>query len=341
MRRLSLLCIAKTTNMATIDIIIPCYNYGCFLRQAVESVLAQPLDGLRVLIIDDHSSDETPDVAAQLAREDARVASVRHDVNRGHIATYNEGIAWASGRYMLILSADDYLLPGALARAVSLMEAHEDVGFVFGRCIELYPATPLPAASHGEVPYRILSGLEFIETSGALDIVPTATAVVRTELQRRIGGYRPDLPHAGDMEMWLRFALQAKVGVIDGYQAVYRRHERNMSLAFNGGLADLRQRKKVFDSVSAAGGGMQPEFGALHGKLIRRLARDAVAFASETFNRGDLTECEQILEFAHDLWPQVKNTAHWRRVALKRRMGPKIWSIIHPLARELRRHGAG
>ena len=86
---------------------------------------------------------------------------------------------------------------------------------------------------------------------------------------------------------------------------------------------------------------MRPELEALHGKLIRDLAREAVAFASEAFNRGAVVECEQILDFAHDLWPQVRNTAHWRRVALKRRLGPKIWSIVHPLALELRRHGAG
>ena len=77
--------------MSRVDVIVPCYNYGRFLRECVESVLGQPVD-VRVLIIDDASTDDTPEVAAALAAEDARVEFRRHAVNRGHIATYNEGL---------------------------------------------------------------------------------------------------------------------------------------------------------------------------------------------------------------------------------------------------------
>src|SRR5580692_6786433 len=111
-------------TLSRIDVIVPCYNYGRFLDQCVNSVLGQVGVDVRVLVIDDASPDNTAEIAAALAREDPRVNVVRHNKNKGHIKTYNEGIEWASADYMLLLSADDYLLPGALARATKLMNAH-------------------------------------------------------------------------------------------------------------------------------------------------------------------------------------------------------------------------
>src|SRR6185437_3108423 len=99
-------------------VVIPCYNYGRYLRECVHSVLSQAGADVRVLILDDCSRDATPEIGAALAAEDSRVEYRRHAVNRGHIATYNEGlIGWAAAEYCMLLSADDLLTPSALSRA--------------------------------------------------------------------------------------------------------------------------------------------------------------------------------------------------------------------------------
>ena len=119
--------------MSAIDIVIPCYNYARFLRPCVESVLTQTGVHLRILIIDDASSDNTPEVGGELAGRDARIALRRNTKNKGLIATANEGIMdWATAKYSLLLSADDALTPGALERAVKVMDQHSDVGMVYG-----------------------------------------------------------------------------------------------------------------------------------------------------------------------------------------------------------------
>ena len=79
----------------------------------------------------------------------------------------------------------------------------------------------------------------------AANIVPTPTAVVRTSAQKRIGGYRKDLPHSGDLFMWLRLAGEGSVGIIDVPQGFYRTHGQNMSTGY-GGLRDFRQRDRRF-----------------------------------------------------------------------------------------------
>src|SRR5436190_991816 len=103
--------------MASVDVFVPCYNYARFLRECVGSVLAQEGVDVRVLILDDSSTDDSEQVGRALAAEDPRIEYRRHEKNRGHIATYNEGVEWIAGDYAMLLSADDMLAPGALARA--------------------------------------------------------------------------------------------------------------------------------------------------------------------------------------------------------------------------------
>jgi glycosyltransferase involved in cell wall biosynthesis len=340
--------------MSSVDVFVPCYSYGHFLRQCVESVLNQSIRNVRVLIIDDASPDNTGDVAADLVKEDRRVTFVRHSVNKGHIATYNEGIEWASADYMLLLSADDYLLPGALSRAAELMDAHPEVSLTFGNVIELrHGGTETPVRSVLDEGIksgrRILKGLEFIELNGAKCIVETCTAVVRTTLQKRLGGYRSELPHAGDMEMWMRFAAYASVGFVSAYQGVYRRHSANMSTACysytadgrfiytaNGRLADLQQKKAVFDCFFETCSGALPDPNRLRHKLFGSLGAMAVGRASAAFNEGDMEASKQLAEFALSACPDIKRSLGWMKLNCKWRMGPGAWRALRPAVDRIR-----
>src|SRR5438874_544607 len=131
--------------MSRVDVIVPCYNYGRYLPGCVRSVLGQEGVNVRVLIIDDASPDGSGEAAEELARRDGRVEVRRHAVNQGHIATYNEGLDWAGGDYLLLLSADDLLAPGALGRAARALDAHPEVGLTYGRQVAFTSEAP-PAA---------------------------------------------------------------------------------------------------------------------------------------------------------------------------------------------------
>lgn len=115
-----------------VSVVVPCYNYGRFLPQCIGSLLAQSDVAVEVLIIDDASRDNSAELAKDLAARDPRVSVIVHDRNHGHIATYNEGLAHARGEYSVLLSADDMLPAGSLARAVALMESEASVGLVYG-----------------------------------------------------------------------------------------------------------------------------------------------------------------------------------------------------------------
>lgn len=330
--------------MSSVDVIVPCYRYGHFLRECVESVLSQSSVSVRVLIIDDASPDNTAEVAAELIKEDPRVTFIRHGENKGHIATYNEGIEWASADYMLLLSADDYLLPGALSRAADLMDALPKVGFTFGNYIELdddaieTPVKRFRDAASG-MDKLILQGTEFIELSGADNLVGTSTALVRTQMQRKLGGYRTELPHTGDMEMWLRFAAHASIGFVNAFQGVYRRHRANMSSPYYtnaGRLTELHQRKAALDCFLETCGDILPVSEALRGRLFRSLAAMTVRYASFAFNDGEIQASKDLAVFALGLYPKIRRSPQWINLRLKRSVGSTAWRALKPAVAAIR-----
>ena len=333
--------------MRSIDVIVPCYRYAHYLRECVSSVLAERDLAVRVIIIDDCSPDNTPEVAEQLAREDARVTYRRHTANLRHIATYNEGIAWLEADYMLLLSADDYMFPGALRQAVDFMEAHPTVGFIYGRAV-LTPNSGLKEAPAGETSvsnvWKLKSGLDFmneVAAGGAINPVHTPTAVVRTRLLKQVGGYRPELPHSGDMEMWLRLAAHADVAEFDGYLAVWRRHESNMQFEYyrkDYGVADLTQRRAAIDWVFKEYGTQIENSAALRSRLLAPLANEALMHASGAFNDAQVEVLSQLIEFALAANPEVKRTGRWKLLALKQCVGMRLWRAFYtPTARLLGR----
>jgi glycosyltransferase involved in cell wall biosynthesis len=323
--------------VSRVDVVVPCYKYGHYLRGCVESVLAQPGVDVRVLILDDASPDQTPEVAAELTARDRRVEYRRHATNQGHIATYNEGLlGWADGDYSLLLSADDLLAPGALARATRLMDEHPSVGMTYGLSVVLegdgVPQDgPTPAEGYE---CQVLESSRFLEyaCTTRCNPVPTPTAVVRTKVQKKVGGYRKELPHTGDLEMWLRFAVHGAVGVVGVNQAYYRRHRENMTYQYHRPvLADLKEYRDAFESLFREYGGAVPAAHRLREAATRGIAEDAFWRASRAFDGGDWSAGRECLAFARSTWPAIRSTGAWSRFRLKRLLGPKLWSALSPV----------
>lgn len=291
--------------MAKVDIIIPCYNYGRYLDSCVRSVLDQSLKDIRVLIIDDASSDDSATVAQRLARCDARVSVISHPKNLGHIATYNEGIAWASSDYFLLLSADDMLAPGALERATAIMDREQDIVLVHGRSIDWNDSQPLPELERQESYDWVRQDLVGEMCRLGINLVSTPTAIGRTSIQKRIGLYDTSLPHTADMEMWLRYGTCGAVARIDAVQAIYRLHSANMSSGYyDVDWIDLPHRKQTFDSFFKkfpnlpGGDGLRKQANSIQ-------ARAALLRGFSKVYRGRIAEGLKIIRFSTTLNPML------------------------------------
>ena len=114
----------------TVSFVVPCYKLGHFLAECVGSVLSQTYADWELLIMDDCSPDHTAEVAKSF--QDPRVQHVRNERNLGLVNNFNKGIGLSRGKYVWIISADDYLRrPYTLERYVEFMENHPTVGYTY------------------------------------------------------------------------------------------------------------------------------------------------------------------------------------------------------------------
>jgi glycosyltransferase involved in cell wall biosynthesis len=321
----------------SVSVVVPSYNYAHYLESCVQSIVSQPGVEVDVLIIDDCSQDDTPAVATRLAENDTRITFRRHEKNLGHIATYNEGLQWASGDYSVVLSADDLLTAGALSRAAAVMDDQPDVGLVYGRSLYFVSNDERPIARSGVPRVDRWDGSDWIaqRCKTATSCISSPEVVVRTSLQTEIGGYRDDLPHSADVEMWLRFAANGDVaylGRVD--QALYRKHPNSMMrTTFADPLIDLQQRKAAFDAVFDSYPGRIRNAEASRALAHRALAREALWRACRAFDRGQLEQVrvDDLEAFAFETYPAAAKLRQSVGLRWRRRLGMRRCQQLQPV----------
>lgn len=220
--------------MASIDILVPSYNYARYLDECLDSIRSLRTYEMRVLVIDNASTDDSVAIARRHAGEDSRIEVRARTRNLGSTSSFNEGIDWAQSDYFAVLCADDLFTPGALARAIEVMERHRNVNLVYGvtRFVmnddDAPPASETPAAG-----YEVIAGRDFLEEFCRTGRNPVAgpAVVVRTNTQKRAGHYLAELTHTDDVELWMRFAALGDAARLDATQVVSRIHGENKSSA--------------------------------------------------------------------------------------------------------------
>jgi hypothetical protein len=320
----------------SVSVVIPCYNYGRFLTSCVRSVLDQEGVDVRVLVVDDASIDDSADVARRLAEEDPRVEVRVHEVNRGHIATYNEGLLqWADGDYSLLISADDLLTPGSLGRATAVLEANPNVGFVYGHAAWWEDDKPAPPPRMEPKGVTIWPGLDWLRIVARLGhtVISSPEVVVRTSVQQAIGGYRPELPHTGDAEMWMRFAVHSDVAYIKGVdQAYYRIHGTQMTND-RVPLVDLVQRRAAYDMLFDEHGHRIPNAHRLRTSAARVMAKEALWRACRAYERRRMTTTPigELFDFAVATYPDAPRLPEYWGLRWRQKVGPDVCPYLQPI----------
>ncbi len=310
----------------TVSVVIPTYNYGRFLSECLDSVRQQAGVELDIVVVDDGSSDETADVCARVAERDPRLRTVRHEVNRGHIATFNHALELAEGEYVVKLDADDCLTPGSLARSSALLTRHPQVAFVYGRPQVFTGAAPRveeeQAATRRRTGWTVWSGETWVEDRlrRGHNPIKQPEVMMRRSGLRAVGGHRSEVPASSDLNLWLRLASVGDVGRINGpVQGLYRMHDTNMHDTMHGGvMSDLRARWDAFELFVDEGDLARRE--ARLQTLRRTFARDATRVAETLCDADevDLSDVEAVLAFAASLSPGPHE--RWRQRVVRQRV---------------------
>ena len=296
--------------MTSVDIVVPCYRYGGFLRDCVGSIRRQGIDNLRILIIDNASNDDSAEVAKQLASEDRRIEVVVRNKNLGPNASYNEGIDWAAGDYMMIVDADDLVADGCIAPAVSFLEHHPEVAFAYGTELQAEFAAGVVRYAGGaeiDVSWATMTGSQFIARTCnyPANTVANTSVIVRTAAQKKAGHYNPRLPHSDDLEMWLRLANVGAVASTSKVHGIRRIHSRQLTQAFarDAAALDYVARLAAFDSFFERAAVV--DGARLRGVARRSLSSRAYWSALSHVYRGNYRDAWDLMRFALGRCPRM------------------------------------
>jgi len=226
-----------STSSALVTVIVPCFNYGHFLPEALESLSRQSHPRWECIVVDDGSTDDTQAVVQSYVRRDPRYHYM-HQHHRGLSAARNLGIRAGRGEYFQFLDADDLIEPRKLERHVRHLAEHEEVGIVYS------PVRYFTTTGSRERRYSMREPDEpwMPQTSGRGRPVISAIArdnfmavncpLVRRDVTALAGGFDETLPALEDWEYWIRCAVQGTwfqyLDEPDTY-ALVRHHTASMS----------------------------------------------------------------------------------------------------------------
>jgi glycosyltransferase involved in cell wall biosynthesis len=216
-----------------VSFVVPCYNLAHLLSECINSILAQSYPHFEILIMDNCSPDNTPEVAGSFL--DPRVKHIRNPVNLGHIRNFNQGITMSRGKYVWLISADDFLRsPHVLARFVDLMERNPDVGYTFCRAVELQGTQEMGVArfDYGNED-RIWDGPPFLARLVRCNCIAQSSGMVRKECYGKVGLFPLDMPHAGDWYLWCVLALHYRVAYLADPMVCCRVHDQSLTNTLN------------------------------------------------------------------------------------------------------------
>ncbi len=183
-------------ELPSLSVVVPNFNHGKFLPACLDALLAQSAAAREIVVIDDGSTDDSLAVLQAYAGRHPAVRVHRNEVNRGVVATMNRGVELATGEYLHFAAADDEVLPGLFEKSLGLLARHPRAALscTVSRWRDVTNGlTWLMGAGLAEGPSYL--GPEVLverERQGRLMIV-SHSALLRADVVREFGGFRPDL----------------------------------------------------------------------------------------------------------------------------------------------------
>lgn len=209
-----------------VTVLMAVHNGEQYLETAVNSILRQTLRDFDFLIVDDASTDATPQMLANFAAKDARIQILTNETNLGLTASLNRGIAQIETPYIARMDADDISVPERLERQVAYMEKHPEIGAV-GCGTGIFNANPDIFCKRYQPPIA-----PAIARQMTLLIAPQIshpTALIRTKECKKINGYRPCFRYAQDYDLWLRLLEITQISNLPQALLFYRNHTNSIS----------------------------------------------------------------------------------------------------------------
>ena len=259
-----------------LSVVIPAYNARRTIDATIGSVLAQTRRDFELIVVDDGSSDDTPERVAAHAERDRRVRLIQQ-ANAGTAGARNTGSAEATGRLISMLDNDDLWMPNYLERAVAALDGAPEAGFAYGdawllnesvgrigRRTSFQHYAPLPDRAPAE---ELL--LRLIEENFVLSPVTIRAAVLR-----ETGGFSEEIQGADDWDLWLRIAAAGHTAVQAEGQVIVQRdrsdsQSKDLTMMFRNMVQVLERVGVAYEAPHAAHEAARARLAELRARLAR------------------------------------------------------------------------
>ena len=240
-----------------VSIIVPVFNGEQFLRESLDSIVAQTYPQTEVLVMDDASTDGTQPIVKSYGDY---VRYYRQSITRGIYGNTNDGIGMARGEHIAVYHADDLYHPGIVEREVAFLREHPSAGAVF--CQDVFMDLRGVEVGRLELPPEVRGGrpLEFPAIFNALlkyknRILRCPSSMVRTSVYRDVGRYRDqEFRNTSDLEMWLRIARKYPIGILEEYLLWYRHGHGSSAQRYHHLRTEPERYFQIMDLYLSAGG---------------------------------------------------------------------------------------
>ncbi len=231
------------TTQPLVSIVIPTYNMGAYVADAIRSVQAQTITDLEIIVVDDGSTDHTRDAIAPLL-SDPRLKYFYQE-NAGKSRAKNVAIAAAKGKIIGFCDADDLWLPNKLALQLPCFDTDPDIGIVYTRSQRQTAAGQLLPMQRFPEPTGWVTEELFTE-----NFVPFGTALIRASAFERFGGFAEKYRMGMDWELFLRFSLHCKFAFVEQVTYLYRIWPGQMSHNWEGRFKNAHQIMAEFQAAN-------------------------------------------------------------------------------------------
>lgn len=230
-----------------ISVCIPSYNYARFLPDAIESVLGQTVSDFELVIVDNRSEDDTPEVVARYAQRDGRIRFLVNETNVGSIENFNRCFGHARGRYVKALCADDMLEPSCLEKSADVLDRYPAVNLVASsRLVVDGDLKPVKTLSYSRR-FEIRKGTDVIRRClfmGNLIGEPSAVMFRKVHAER---GFRKKYKQLVDLDMWFRLLERGDFAFIPETLCRFRRHEGQITKSHTRDFSFAPEEIALFD----------------------------------------------------------------------------------------------
>jgi glycosyltransferase involved in cell wall biosynthesis len=250
----------------SVTVVVAAYNAEKFIQETLESVAAQSLENIEIIVVDDGSTDGTPDLLRAFA--DRRLIVLRQD-NRGVSAARNAGLALARAPYIFFLDADDILLRDALLRMVATLDRMPRRVACFAHHTRI-AEDGSALSTRDDLRWKLFPVSDTLRHLIAKNFIVCGAICIRTDAARAVHGFNPALKLGEDWEFWCRLAVLGDFAAMPDHIALKYR-QRFVSANYRLRKSPLRQNFEAIDAVFS-NPAIQKKFPAADLKRRRRLA---------------------------------------------------------------------